>query len=441
MSTRENDMSQKNHPHGQLGLFEKGPSHEQNLTSAPLAYRLRPQDISQYVGWDSLLAQYPFLKAKRLPGIILFGPPGSGKTALAHLLAKNAGLELTVFNAVLAGVPELKKVIARILEVSATMGKHSVLFIDEIHRFNKAQQDALLPYVERGDFTFVGATTENPKSSIGRALLSRVHLVQLEPHNEKSLMAILERALTVLEMDIPQDILHFICDKLGNDSRKALNALEMCSEEWAQGHCDVATLKKNILLNARDFDRNQDRHYDVASAFIKSLRGSQPDAALLWLAVMLDGGEDAAFIARRLVIFASEDIGNADPGALTLAVAAMQAVQSIGMPEARIILAQAVTYLASTVKSNASYMAINQALEFVASSSTPIVPDHLKNYPPKGSRPYQYPHSHPGHFIRQEYTSGEAPRFYFPTLQGREKFLKERLEQLWGNANNNEIKN
>jgi len=431
-------------PKSQLGLFEPEFSEDTSsedfsqgvkkapMEEAPLAHRLRPTELADFVGHQALLQKYPFLNARgpQLPSFILSGPPGSGKTTLARLIAESAGLELYHFNAVLGGVQDLKKLIQSAKEMAALRktAKFS-LFIDEIHRFNKAQQDALLPYVEDGTLHLIGATTENPRSSINRALLSRLQLVGLSLLTPAQLVEVLERAITIIKAQIPNDILELIADHSLGDARRALNALEMVLELPAT-EITVAKTKTLLLKNARDYDRNQDRHYDVISAFIKSLRGSDPDAALLWLAVMLDGGEDPVFIARRLVILASEDIGNADPQALTLAVSTLQAVQAIGMPEARINLAQAVCYLAVTPKSNACYMALGEAEKFVSESSEVRVPEHLKKFSQPGTKKYLYPHDYPEHYIAQEYSKVKLPNFYRPTKMGIEGKLKERLEKL-----------
>lgn len=405
----------------QTGLFQND--------TPPLAFKTRPEKFEEFVGQEQIFSRFPFLLNKNFPSMIFFGPPGSGKTTLAHLVSKNSGKDIYSFNAVLGGVADLKKLIQSAIEVKSNFGKDSIIFIDEIHRFNKAQQDALLPHVEKGSFTLIGATTENPRSSINPALLSRVQIIPLKKLSEDEVLKILQTVCRKNQITLVENALEVLADYSHGDARSALNILEIIIQSKVP--LDLLQIRSIILENAREYDKNKNRHYDIISAFIKSLRGSNPDAALLYLAIMLDGGEDPVFIARRLVIFASEDIGNADPSALTLATAALTAVSNIGMPEARINLAQATTYLAATVKSNASYKAIDAALEFVAQNKTIEIPDHLKNYPPKGAKPYLYPHSYPSHFVKQEYTKEEIPKFYNPTEIGREKILKERLNALW----------
>jgi putative ATPase len=385
-----------------------------------MAYKHRPTELEGFVGHDYLFKKYPFLMQKHWPCLVLHGPPGSGKTTLAHILAARSGLELFNFNAVMSGVPELKKLIQSIID----SGTRALIFIDEIHRFNKSAQDALLPYLEIGTFQFIGATTEHPKQALNKALISRVQLIELKHLEKVDIEKILENTKTNIE----KNIISFIAEYAGGDARKALNLLEIVSEN---SQLTFDEIQKIVRESSRSYDKNEDRHYDVISSFIKSMRGSNPDAAILYLAIMLDGGEDPVFIARRLMIFASEDVGNADPSALTLAVSGLQSVEKIGMPEARIILAQVTTYLASTVKSNATYNAINEALEFVKESPTIDVPDHLKSFPPKGAASYKYPHSYPGHFVEQEYASKKIPVFYRPTENGREKAIKDRLSLLW----------
>lgn len=417
----------------QNSLFDGALSQDETASKGkivpPLAHLSRPETLEEFIGHAEIFKTYSFLKRADFPSIILFGPSGTGKTTLARLLARQSGKEFYKFNAVLGGVADLKKLIQAAEETRDRFGKEAIIFVDEIHRFNKAQQDALLPYIEEGAFTLIGATTENPRVSVNKALLSRMHIVQLKELSSEDIYKILIQTKNKFELVIDEGLLLIIADFAGGDARVALNTLEAAAKLKNPTKEEIKLL---IIENARAFDKGGNRHYDVVSAFIKSMRGSDPQAAIHWLAVMIDGGEDPVFIARRLVIFASEDIGNADPTALTLATSALHSISNIGMPEARIILAQATTYLASTYKSNAAYLAIDQALEYVRSQATIHVPDHLKNHPPEGSRPYLYPHSYENHFIKQNYTQNPIPTFYIPSQEGKEDGLKKRLEKLWG---------
>lgn len=398
-------------------------------TTRPLAYEVRPTSLDHYFGQDKVLKRFSFLKEEQFPSLIIWGPPGTGKTTLAGILASESNRDLFTFNAVLGGVNELKKTIEKVKENEAFFGKKAIVFVDEIHRFNKAQQDALLPFVEQGEIQFIGATTENPKISVNRALLSRVQTIKLELLSEEALTQILKRALELSKKTLNDESIKVIAQYSDGDARTALNSLEaVLQAEAITPEQIIARLSEN---NKR-YDKDGNRHYDVISAFIKSLRGSDPNSSLLYLAIMIDGGEDPVFIARRLVVFASEDIGNADPQALTLAVSGLQAVQNIGMPEARINLAQVTTYLASTVKSNASYLGINEALEFVRSNQTIEVPTHLRNHHPDKAN-YKYPHSFEGSFVRQIYSEKDLPKFYRPTKNGTEDKILQRLNNLWGN--------
>lgn len=411
----------------QNSLFDTDLSEGADLANSPLANRIRPEEFSEFIGHSEIFQKYPYLKAQNFPSLILFGPSGTGKTTLARLLAKQSKKEFHTFNAVLGGVNELKEIIREAEDYKKLTGKYSIIFIDEIHRFNKAQQDALLPYIETGAFTLIGATTENPRVSVNKALLSRMHIIELKILNSESIEAILDNALKKSGLTFGRDLVHTIASYAGGDARVALNSLEAALK---LPDPTKESVKELIIENARAFDKGGNRHYDVISAFIKSMRGSDPQAAILWLAVMIDGGEDPVFIARRLVIFASEDVGNADPTALSLAMNALQAVSQIGMPEARIILAHATTYLASTFKSNAAYLAINEALEYVKSEATIEVPNHLRNYPPPNIKPYLYPHNYDGHWVKQDYAPTDTPLFYRPTNNGREEGIKKRLDSL-----------
>ncbi len=397
------------------------------LTRTPLPHKVRPKSLEDFFGQEAIFKRYPFLKGKEIPGLILWGPPGSGKTTLAEILAHTTESTLYSFNAVLGGVADLKKVIAEAKESQQLYGKKAIIFVDEIHRFNKAQQDALLPYVEKGEFSFIGATTENPKVSVNKALLSRIQIVHLNKIPANAMLDILKRAVEIEKKPIAEKWLNLIAEAADGDARYALNTLDSL---WLQGREITDEIMSEVLSGGnRSYDRDKDRHYDVISGFIKSIRGSDPSAALLYLAIMIDGGEDPMFIARRLVISASEDIGNADPQALTLAISGLQAVQQIGMPEARICLAQVTTYLASTVKSNAAYLGVDEALDYIRSRPTVEVPTHLRNHHPD-IKNYKYPHSFPNHHVKQDYVPKGTPDFYRPTDQGTEKKISERLKSL-----------
>ncbi|MBF0312662.1 MAG: replication-associated recombination protein A [Oligoflexia bacterium] len=413
-------------------------------SEAPLAYKLRPKCKEDFVGYCELTSKYPVLLQRPLASLVIWGPPGSGKTSLASLLAKEAHQELFTFSAVLGSVGDLRKLMSDVVSTRDLYeGRKAIIFIDEIHRFNKAQQDALLPAVEAGDFTLIGATTENPRYSVNPALLSRLHVIELGKFSMEDLRKILNRALEKQSVGIAmsEEVLSLLSEFSDGDARKALNHLELLlsrSQNQNQEAVNWDALKRLLFQNNRNYDRKQNRHYDVISAFIKSMRGSDPDSALIWLAIMLDGGEDPLFIARRLVIFASEDIGNADPMGLLVATSALTALQNVGLPEAAINLAQAVTYLASTVKSNAAYEGLRRAQEVIAKHATIEVPAHLVS---SGNSSYQYPHNFKGHFVRQNYCNLKHPPLYRPTTIGREKFFQERLKELWGDHNHDHEKN
>ena len=392
--------------------------------SKPLAYRMRPKTLEEYVGQEHILGKdkilYRTIKADRLSSIILFGPPGCGKTSLAKVISETTKYKFYKINAVTAGVSDIKKIVEETKNFMFNPAGKSILFIDEIHRFNKLQQDALLPFVENGTIILIGATTENPYFEVNKALISRSMVIKLEPLTEKNIYNILKRALTSQEglgeynVKIEDSTLMKIADIANGDVRTALNGLEVAvltTNMEADGYIHITNeiAKECVQERKAIFDKKGDSHYDNISAFIKSMRGSDPDAAIFYLARALNGGEDPVFLARRIVIAASEDVGMANPNALVVATSAMQAVHMIGMPEARIILAEAAVYVATSKKSNASYLAINRALEDVANKDTGEIPMHIRNAPVEGMEAlgyhegYLYPHDFPGHYVEQQY--------------------------------------
>jgi putative ATPase len=418
----------------------------------PLAERMRPVSLDEVIGQDHLLGENSFLrKALRLPALpslILWGPPGTGKTTLAKLLAEAHGDVFLAVSAVLSGVKELREAIEE-AKRQVRLGKQTTVFVDEIHRFNKAQQDALLPHVEQGLITLIGATTENPSFEVNAALLSRSRVLQLKMLSEEAVGAILQRALVDETRGLgrsPATLseagLQALTQLSSGDARRALNALEIAAAAVEDGQVvGREEVESAFQSRAAYHDAAGDLHFDLASALIKSMRGSDPDAALYYLARMIDGGESAMFIARRLVIFASEDVGNADPMGLLVALGAKDAVHFVGFPEARISLAQAVTYLASTHKSNAAYMGINKALADVQRLPQYSIPMHLRNAPTKVMKDlgyhagYVYPHDQPDSFVPDAvYLPDEmaGTRYYEPRDVGREGQFKERLLRLHG---------
>ena len=390
----------------------------------PLAYRMRPRTLDEYVGQEHILGKdkilYRTIKADRLSSIILFGPPGCGKTSLAKVISETTRYKFEKINAVTSGVSDIKKVIENAKNLFLNPSGKCILFIDEIHRFNKLQQDALLPAVEDGTVILIGATTENPYFSVNKALISRSMVFKLEPLTEDDVFKVLKMSLERKDglgeynINISDDTLRKIAQISGGDVRTALNGLEIAVLTTAVDKDGVINITNQIAADSMQkkkavFDKSGDSHYDNISAFIKSMRGSDPDAAIFYLARALNAGEDPMFLARRIVISASEDVGMANPNALVVANAAMQAVYQIGMPEARIILAEACVYVATSKKSNASYLAINKALEDVSSKDTGEVPMHIRNAPIEDmknlgySNGYKYPHDYPGHVVEQQY--------------------------------------
>ena len=390
----------------------------------PLAFRMRPKTLEEYVGQEHVIGPgkllYRTIKADRLSSIILFGPPGCGKTSLAKVISETTKYKFYKINAVTAGVADIKRVVEETRNYMMNPTGKSILFIDEIHRFNKLQQDALLPYVENGTIILIGATTENPYFEVNNALISRSMVIKLNPLTEENIYKILKNALERKDglgeysIKIEDSTLRKIADISNGDVRTALNGLEIAvltTSMSSDGYIHITdeVIKNSIQNRKAIFDKNGDTHYDNISAFIKSMRGSDPDATLLYLARALNGGEDPVFLARRIVICASEDVGLADPQALVIATSAMQAVNMIGMPEARIILAEAAVYVANCKKSNATYLGINKALEDVANSDTGEIPMHIRNAPIEKMRElgynegYLYPHDYPGHWVEQQY--------------------------------------
>ena len=390
----------------------------------PLAYRMRPKKLEDIVGQDHILGEdkilYRTIKADRLSSIILFGPPGCGKTSLAKVISLTTKYKFIKLNAVTSGVGDIKNAIEETKNFMLNPSGKSILFIDEIHRFNKLQQDALLPYVEDGTIILIGATTENPYFEVNKALISRSMVFKLNPVDTEDVFKVLKRTLTEEEglklynVKISDETLRKIAFVSNGDIRTALNGLEVAvltTKPDKDGFINITDeiVAESVSQRKAIFDKNGDSHYDNISAFIKSVRGSDPDAAVFYLARALEGGEDPVFLARRIVILSAEDIGLANPNALAVATSAMQAVTMIGMPEARIILSEAAIYLANSPKSNSAYNAINKALEDVRTKDTGTIPMHIRNAPAKGMEElgygvgYKYPHEYPGHVVEQQY--------------------------------------
>ena len=420
---------------------------------SPLASRMRPTTLDEVVGQQHIIGKdkllYRAIKADKLSSIIFYGPPGTGKTTLAKVIANTTSAEFCQLNATTAGKKDMEEVVKGAKDRLGMYGKKTILFVDEIHRFNKGQQDYLLPFVEDGTLVLIGATTENPYFEVNGALLSRSVIFELKPLEKEDIRLLLRRAvqdekkgLGAYGAILDEDAEEFLADISGGDARAALNALELgvlSTKPAGDGriHITLETASECIQKRAVRYDKTGDQHYDTISAFIKSMRGSDPDAAIFYLAKMLCAGEDIKFIARRIIICAAEDVGNADPNALVVAVSAAQAVERLGMPEARIPLAQAASYVACAPKSNAAYLAIDRAMEMVSKQKT-TVPAHLQDAHYKGSADlgrgigYKYAHDFPNHYVEQQYLPDEIKdaRFYHPTENGYEGKIREYFKKI-----------
>ena len=430
--------------------LEKGTS---PLHDAPLAERMRPASIDEFLGQEEILAPGAFLhraiQEDQVPSIILWGPPGSGKTSLARVIAQHTKAHFEIFSAVLGGIKEVRGLVAE-AENLKLRGQRTILFVDEIHRFNKSQQDGFLPHVERGTITLIGATTENPSFTLNNALLSRCRVIPLKPLARQTISSLLKHALDdelrglgSSDIHIPDDVIEYLSQVADGDGRRGLGLLEQTTAHAQASGLKQITLKDVQVFTERSplaYSRKGDDRYDLISAFIKSMRGSDPQAALYYGARMIEAGEDPRFLLRRLVIFASEDIGNADPRALQISLAGSQAYEQLGLPEGLLSLAQSITYCATAPKSNASYKAWKTALNDAREYGNLPVPDHLKNAPTSLAKElghgkgYQYPHDHPEHFINTSYLPRAIhnKRYYRPTKQGYERHIQKRMEDWWG---------
>ena len=429
---------------------------EQNKENeSPLASRLRPTTLDEVVGQEHIIGKgkllYRAIKADKLSSILFYGPPGTGKTTLAKVIANTTSAEFMQINATSAGKKDMEEVVQKAKDNAGMYGKKTILFIDEIHRFNKGQQDYLLPFVEDGTVILIGATTENPYFEVNGALLSRSIIFELHPLSAENIKTLLlravsdEKGLAAYKAKIDPDALDFLAEISGGDARMALNAIELgvlTTQRSEDGiiHITQEVASECIQKRVVRYDKSGDNHYDTISAFIKSMRGSDPDAAVYYLARMLYAGEDIKFIARRIMICASEDVSNADPMALVVATSAAQAVERIGMPEAQIILAQAVTYVASAPKSNSAITAIDEAMESVRNEKISGIPTHLQDAHYKSASKlghgvgYQYAHAFPNHYVEQQYLPDElvGRSFYRPTKNGYEKTICEYFKKIHG---------
>lgn len=421
---------------------------------SPLAARMRPATLDEVVGQQHIIGKdkllYRAIKADKISSIIFYGPPGTGKTTLAKVIANTTSAEFTQINATVAGKKDMEEVVEKAKNLQGMYGKRTILFIDEIHRFNKGQQDYLLPFVEDGTIILIGATTENPYFEVNGALISRSIIFELKPLEKEDIKSLLRKAvydtdkgMGIYGAEIDEDALEFLAELSGGDARHALNAIElgiMTTQKSEDGkiHITMEVAQECIQKRVMRYDKNGDSHYDTISAFIKSMRGSDPDAAVYYLARMLYAGESITFIARRIMICAAEDVGNADPMALVVATNASMAVERIGMPEAQIILAQAVAYVASAPKSNAACNAIFQAAAVVEETGNLPIPSHLQDAHYKGAAKlghgtgYKYAHDYPNHYVQQQYLPYELSgrEFYSPTQNGYEVKIKEHMKRI-----------
>lgn len=438
-----------------MDLFEYMRSNTLKKES-PLASRLRPRTIDEVVGQEHILAKdkllYRAIQADKIQSIILYGPPGTGKTTIAKVIANTTKSEFRQINATSDGKKDMEEVVKEAKEILGAYGRKTILFIDEIHRFNKGQQDYMLPFVEDGTLILIGATTENPYFEVNGALISRSIVFELKLLEKKHIKELITRALTDEERglgaygaEITDEALEFLSEMADGDGRKALNAIELgvlTTERGEDGkiHITLEVAQECIQKRAVRYDKTGDNHYDTISAFIKSMRGSDPDAAIYYLARMLYAGESVTFIARRIMISAAEDVSNADPNALVVATAAAQAVERLGMPEARIVLAQAAAYVATAPKSNSSIVAIDTAMEAVREQQMVTIPNHLRDAHYPGAKKlnhgtgYLYAHDYPNHYVEQQYLPDElvGRTFYHMSDNGQEKETKERLDKIKG---------
>ena len=440
-----------------MNIFDYMRSNDME-TEAPLAARMRPRTLDEVAGQEHIIGRdkllYRAIKADKISSVIFYGPPGTGKTTLAKVIASTTSAEFTQINATVAGKKDMEEVVAKAREIQGMYGKRTILFIDEIHRFNKAQQDYLLPFVEDGTVILIGATTENPYFEVNGALLSRSIIFELKPIPMEAVRELLKKAVYDTDRGmgaygavIEEDALDFLADISGGDARHALNAIELGIMSTGRGedgkiHITLDVAQECIQKRAARYDKSGDNHYDTISAFIKSMRGSDPDAAVYYLARMLYAGESVAFVARRIMICAAEDVGNADPQALVVATNASLAVERIGMPEAQIILAQAAAYVASAPKSNAASAGIFAAMEEVGHTGNLPIPVHLQDAHYKGAAKlgrgtgYKYAHDYPNNYVKQQYLPYEldGKEFYKPSGNGYEAKIREHMRRIKGEA-------